>query len=211
MHVHVNAAVSTDGKLSSRQREQIAISGDEDFARMETIRAEADAVVVGVGTVLTDDPSLERHDESIGSEPPARVVADSRGRTPTDADILAGDRPTYLLVSAAAPEQRRRALERAGATVVVAGEDRVDLPEAFDELTTHGVSHLMVEGGGELIFSLFADELVDELTVYVGSMIIGGRGAPTLADGDGFVDEFPTLELRDVSRLDDGVVLAYDA
>jgi len=211
MHVHVNAAVSADGKLSSRQREQIAISGDEDFARMETIRAEADAVVVGVGTVLTDDPSLERHDESIGSEPPARVVADSRGRTPTDADILAGDRPTYLLVSAAAPEQRRRALERAGATVVVAGEDRVDLPEAFDELTTHGVSHLMVEGGGELIFSLFADELVDELTVYVGSMIIGGRGAPTLADGDGFVDEFPTLELRDVSRLDDGVVLAYDA
>lgn len=211
MHVHVNAAVSADGKLSSRQREQIAISGDEDFARMETIRAEADAVVVGVGTVLTDDPSLERYDESIGSEPPARVVADSRGRTPTDADILAGDRPTYLLVSAAAPEQRRRALERAGATVVVAGEDRVDLPEAFDELTTHGVSHLMVEGGGELIFSLFADELVDELTVYVGSMIIGGRGAPTLADGDGFVDEFPTLELRDVSRLDDGVVLAYDA
>ncbi|KAB7514918.1 2,5-diamino-6-(ribosylamino)-4(3H)-pyrimidinone 5'-phosphate reductase [Halosegnis rubeus] len=211
MHVHVNAAVSADGKLSSRQREQIAISGDEDFARMETIRAEADAVVVGVGTVLTDDPSLERHDESIGSEPPARVVADSRGRTPTDADILAGDRPTYLLVSAAAPEQRRRALERAGATVVVAGEDRVDLPEAFDELTTHGVSHLMVEGGGELIFSLFADELVDELTVYVGSMIIGGRGAPTLADGDGFVDEFPTLKLRDVSRLDDGVVLAYDA
>ena len=211
MHVHVNAAVSADGKLYSRQREQIAISGDEDFARMETIRAEADAVVVGVGTVLTDDPSLERHDESIGSEPPARVVADSRGRTPTDADILAGDRPTYLLVSAAAPEQRRRALERAGATVVVAGEDRVDLPEAFDELTTHGVSHLMVEGGGELIFSLFADELVDELTVYVGSMIIGGRGAPTLADGDGFVDEFPTLKLRDVSRLDDGVVLAYDA
>ena len=211
MHVHVNAAVSADGKLSSRQREQIAISGDEDFARMETIRAEADAVVVGVGTVLTDDPSLERHDESIGSEPPARVVADSRGRTPTDADILAGDRPTYLLVSAAAPEQRRRALERAGATVVVAGEDRVDLPEAFDELTTHGVSHLMVEGGGELIFSLFADELVDELTVYVGSMIIGGGGGPPPSPGGGIVDEVPPPQPPDGGRPDDGGGLGHRA
>ena len=210
MHVHVNAAVSVDGKLSSTRREQIAISGDEDFARMETIRAESDAVMVGVGTVLADDPSLERHDESLGRAPPARVVADSRGRTPTDADILAGDRPTYLLVSAATPPDRRRALERAGATVIVAGDERVALPEAFDELASHGVSRLMVEGGGELIFSLFEAELVDELTVYVGSMIIGGRGAPTLADGDGFVDEFPTLELRDVARLDDGVVLSYD-
>ena len=210
MHVHVNAAVSVDGKLSSARREQIAISGDEDFARMERIRANADAVMVGVGTVLADDPSLERHDESLGREPPARVVADSRARTPTDADILAGEPTTYLLVSDAAPAERRIALEQAGATLIVAGEDRVALSEAFAELEAAGIKRLMVEGGGELIFSLFEDGLVDELTVYVGSLVIGGRDAPTLADGEGFVADFPELDLHDVSRLDDGVVLSYE-
>ncbi|MDZ7747108.1 MAG: 2,5-diamino-6-(ribosylamino)-4(3H)-pyrimidinone 5'-phosphate reductase [Halobacteriales archaeon] len=210
MHVHVNAAISVDGKLSSRRREQIAISGDEDFARMERIRAESDAVMVGVGTVLADDPSLERHDESLGRVPPARVVADSRARTPTDADILAGERTTYVLVSEVAPETRRTALERAGATIIVAGENRVALPEAFAALEAAGIERLMIEGGGELIFSLFNERLIDELTVYVGSLVIGGREAPTLADGDGFVADFPELDLRDVSRLDDGVVLSYD-
>jgi 2,5-diamino-6-(ribosylamino)-4(3H)-pyrimidinone 5'-phosphate reductase len=69
----------------------------------------------------------------------------------------------------------------------------------------------MVEGGGELLSSLFAAGLVDELTLYVGSMLIGGRDAPTLVDGEGFVDpgEFPQLDLRDVKRVDDGVVLSY--
>ncbi|MFC6736019.1 dihydrofolate reductase family protein, partial [Halolamina salina] len=80
-------------------------------------------------------------------------------------------------------------------------------------LEAHGLERLLVEGGGELIFSLFAADLVDRLTVYVGSVVIGGRDAPTLADGEGFTDpdSFPELSLTDVERLDDGVVLTYDA
>ena len=198
MHVHVNAAVSVDGKLSTRRREQVAISGTADFARMERIRAESDAVAVGVGTVLADDPSLLRHDEHRRRELdkegfPARVVADSRARTPPDADILNGPATTYVLVTNGAPTER------------------VALPAALDALGARGVERLMVEGGGELIFSLFADSLVDELTLFVGSIVIGGRDAPTLADGEGFVEGFPELDLRDVERLDDGVVLSYEA
>jgi 2,5-diamino-6-(ribosylamino)-4(3H)-pyrimidinone 5'-phosphate reductase len=68
----------------------------------------------------------------------------------------------------------------------------------------------MVEGGGEVIFSLFAADLVDELTLFVGSTLIGGREAPTLADGEGFVEDFPDLTLTGVERLDDGVVLSYE-
>jgi 2,5-diamino-6-(ribosylamino)-4(3H)-pyrimidinone 5'-phosphate reductase len=68
----------------------------------------------------------------------------------------------------------------------------------------------MVEGGGEVIHSLFAAGLVDELSVYVGSLIIGGRDAPTLVDGDGFVEAFPSLSLRSTTRIDDGVLLKYD-
>lgn len=216
MHVHVNAAVSADGKLSTRRREQVRISGDEDFARVDRVRAENDAVLVGVGTVLADDPSLVRFDRAHREAleipgVPRRVVADSRARTPPDAEILAGDAPTTVLVSEAAPEERLDALREAGAEVVVAGEERVDLPRALADLESAGVADLMVEGGGELVFSLFADGLVDELTLYVGSLVLGGRDAPTIADGEGFVDReaFPRLSLERVERVDDGVVLNW--
>ncbi len=216
MHVVVNAAMSADGKLSSRRREQIAISGEADFARVDRLRAEADAVAVGVGTVLADDPSLVRHDEAHRADrrgpeapPPARVVVDSRCRTPADAAVLADDPATYVLTTDAAPDDRRATLSEAGATLLTAGDDRVDLPAALEALAAEGVDRLMVEGGGELIFSLFEAGLIDELSVYVGGLVIGGREAPTLADGDGFVEAFPELTLDDVRRLDDGVVLEW--
>lgn len=216
MDVLVNAAMSADGKLSSRRREQIAISGDADFARVDRLRAEADGIAVGVGTVLADDPSLVRHDEPYrrdqrgpDADPPVRVVADSRCRTPPDADVLAGDPDTFLLTSEAAPAEKRNALRESGAKTVVAGSERVDLVEAFNRLEAAGPERLLVEGGGELIFSLFEAGLVDELTVYVGNVIFGGRDAPTLADGDGFVSAFPELELSNVERLDSGVVLEW--
>jgi len=220
MHVHVNAATSADGKLSTRRREQIAISGPGDFDRADRLRAESDAVMVGVGTVLADDPSLtvddpDRRTERVArDEPatPARVVADSRGRTPPDARVLDGAADTYLLVSEATPGKRRATLaDRPGVELVVAGSDRVELPAALSDLAAAGVDRLMVEGGGELIFSLFAADLVDELSVFVGPTVIGGRDAPTLADGEGFVDtdEFADLELDGVERIDGGAVLRW--
>ncbi|MDS0292948.1 2,5-diamino-6-(ribosylamino)-4(3H)-pyrimidinone 5'-phosphate reductase [Halogeometricum luteum] len=218
MHVVVNAAASVDGKLSTRRREQVKISGADDFARVDRVRADSDAVLVGVGTVLADDPHLTLDDDNYrderrtaGRDPsPARVVADSRARTPSDARILDGAATTYLLASEAAPDDRIAALRDAGAEVVVAGRTRVSFPDALAELESRGVDRLMVEGGGEVIFSLFEDGLVDELTLYVGSVVFGGRDAPTLADGDGFVESFPRLELREVERIDDGVLLGYD-
>lgn len=217
MRIVVNAAVSADGKLSSRRREQIVISGPEDFERMDQLRADSDAVLVGVGTVLADDPHLtldaagrKRARRERGEpENPARVVADSAARTPPDARILDEAATTYVVVSDAAPAERIRGLREAGARVVVAGDERVDLVAACDALADEGIERLMVEGGGEIIFSLFARDLVDELTVYVGAKIIGGREAPTLVDGEGFTESFPELSLESVDRMDDGVVLRW--
>ncbi|MFB6111453.1 MAG: 2,5-diamino-6-(ribosylamino)-4(3H)-pyrimidinone 5'-phosphate reductase [Halobacteriaceae archaeon] len=218
MYVHVNAAMSADGKLSSRRREQIAISGPSDFDRVDRIRADSDAVMVGIGTVLADDPRLglesasrveERRAAGMAGHP-ARVVADSEARTPPDAAILDDTAATYILVSELAPAERRQALREAGAELLVTGDERVALPEALAGLETEGMDRLMVEGGGELLFSLFDAGLVDHLTVYVGSMLLGGREAPTLIDGEGWTADFPQLSLEAVDRLDDGVVLTYD-
>ncbi|MFB6229254.1 MAG: 2,5-diamino-6-(ribosylamino)-4(3H)-pyrimidinone 5'-phosphate reductase [Halobacteriales archaeon] len=217
MRVVVNAAMSADGKLSTRERRQLPISGPTDFERVDELRAESDAVMVGVGTVLADDPSLTVDDpvrtaiREADGEPiqPARVVADSECRTPLDSRVLDDATRTYLLASEAAPEARITELTEAGANVLVAGEDRTDLGEALSELEAEGVDQLMVEGGGEVIYSLFAAGLVDELSVYVGPTVIGGRDAPTLVDGEGFTEDLPRLSLLGVERIDDGVLLQW--
>lgn len=219
VHVHVNAAVSVDGKLSTHQREQIRISGPADFDRVDTLRADADAIMVGIGTVLADDPRLTVDSEDRraartdrGEQPnPTRVVVDTRARTPLEARVLDASAPTLILVGTAAPEASVDSLEAQGAEIHTEGTDRVDLRAALSTLERAGIDELLVEGGGELVFSLFHEGLVDKLSVYVGSLLIGGRESPTLADGEGFIDreKFPDLALDAVERLGEGVLLRY--
>ena len=217
MHTVVNAAMSVDGKLSTRRREQLTISGDDDFARVDRIRTAVDGILVGIGTVLADDPHLvlddpdgRRERQKAGRPPsPARIVVDSRGRTPPEGRICDDAAATYVVVSEQAPADSQQALREAGATVIVAGDDRVDLGLAVEKLEQAGIESLLIEGGGEIIYSAFEAGVVDELSVFVGSLVIGGREAPTLADGEGFVEQFPQLSLTAVDRVDDGVVLQY--
>ena len=209
MHVLLNAAMSLDGKLSTVHRTQVQLSGDADFDRLEAIRIGVDAVVVGVGTVLADDPGLVVAEEALPAEAtqPARVVFDSTARTPVDAAVLDARAPSFIITTPAAPAGRVEALRDAGARVLETAGAQVGVAPALQVLADEGVERVLIEGGGELIFSAVAAGVVDAVSLYIAPVIIGGADAPTLADGGGFTEAFPRFTLESVHRLDTGVVL----
>lgn len=212
----INSAMSADGKISSFQRRQIRISGPEDLARVAQLRASSDAIMVGVGTVLADDPGLKLKSSELRRsrlerglpENPIRVVADSQGRTPPDAKVLGEE--CILAVSESALPGRLE--ELAGkCQIIVCGRTRVDLQDLMTVLYERGVRRLMLEGGARLNWSMIQAGLVDEIYTYIGAMVIGGKDAPTLVDGAGFSDsdDFPRLELASLERLDEGALLKW--
>jgi 2,5-diamino-6-(ribosylamino)-4(3H)-pyrimidinone 5'-phosphate reductase len=212
--VFINSAMSVDGKISTIERRQVRISGKADLVRVDGLRAESDAVMVGVGTVLADDPSLRIKSDLLRRsrlerglpENPLRVVADSRCRTPEASKILG---PGCLIaVSRSAPNDRVSRLSPL-CQILTCGDGQVDLSELLNHLYEKGVRKLMVEGGAALNWSLIEGGLVDELYVYVGAMLIGGRDAPTLLGGAGFRADFPSLKLLGMDLLDDGVLLKW--
>lgn len=218
-YVVINAAMSADGKLSTRERRQVKISGIQDFARVDRLKAGCDAVMVGIGTVLADDPSLTVKSEECRrfrtdrgtDEHPVRIVVDSRARTPVTASILnKGPGKRVIAISKQADEKRVAEL-KPYATILESGETEVDLTQLMEQLGAMGIQRLMVEGGGTLIAGLISAGLVDEIYTYIGNIVIGGKDAPTLADGPGRVKEteFCRLDLIEVHRMDMGVLLHW--
>ncbi|HIH44923.1 MAG TPA: 2,5-diamino-6-(ribosylamino)-4(3H)-pyrimidinone 5'-phosphate reductase [Candidatus Methanoperedenaceae archaeon] len=217
-HVILNAAMSADGKIATYKRRQLRISGSEDFRRVDALRAGADAVMVGIGTVLADNPSLTVKSEELRrervaagrDENPVRIVVDSSARTPPGADLLRkGTGKRIIAVVKSAPSERIAAL-RGLAEIIVCGEKQVEPALLLGKLWEHGIRILMVEGGGTLNWALFSGDLVDEVFTFVGNIIIGGASAPTLADGSGFPEDgLKRLELQSVERMDEGVLLKW--
>lgn len=212
--VFINSAMSADGKISSIQRCQVRISSREDLDRVDRLRAESDAVMVGIGTVLADDPRLRVKSDLLRQsrakrglpENPLRIVADSLARTPPSASVLG---PGCLLaVSKSAPSDRLDNLS-GKSEIICCGREKVDLEELFSRLFEMGIRRIMVEGGARLNWSLVNLGLVDEIHVYLGAMLIGGEGAPTLLDGVGYSEDFPRLSLSYVQRVDEGVLLKW--
>lgn len=217
--VFINAAMSADGKISTIERTQTRISGEKDLDRFDSLKAGCDAIMVGIGTVLADDPSLtvksekrrERRRSAGQDENPLRIVVDSEARTPVDAEILnKGEGKRMIAVS------QRAILENVSqlgekADVLVCGMEEVDLKRLLHDLWLRGVRRVMVEGGAKLNWSLISQRLVDEIYTYVGNMIVGGETAPTLVDGEGFIkdEEMVKLELISAEKLDEGMLLKW--
>ncbi len=207
--VWVNCAVSLDGRLAFAGGARARLSSEEDLRRVHRLRARSDAILVGVGTVVLDDPSLRVQWDRIG-EPagpaPLRVVVDGSGRTPPGARVLDGSAPTLI-----ATTKRSSRTYPDGVGRLVAGSDRVDLAELFVELHRRGVRRLMVEGGSEILASVIRGGLFDRMTVYYAPVVVGGRTAPTMVSGPETrtPEELRALDLESVERLGAGFVATF--
>lgn len=209
-HVILNAAMTLDGKIATRTGSS-EISGPEDLKRVHQIRKENEAIMVGINTILVDDPRLTVHKiSSTLSDNPVRVVVDSKARTPLDARIMSEDAPTIIAVSKKALPENVENLKKK-AEVIVCGEDKVDLVDLMQKLKIKGINSLMLEGGATLNFSMLENGLVDEVRVCIAPMIAGGSAAKTLVDGEGFdyMKDSVKLELKKSYNLDKDLILEY--
>ncbi len=207
-YVILNAAMTLDGKIATKSGDS-RISGQEDLGRMHELRKEVDAIMVGIGTVLADNPSLTvRHTEG---KNPIRVVADSRARTPPDAKILDGSSPTIIATTVKAGGREMDGLRAAGAQLIIAGDERVDLPELLQQLHSRGIKKLLLEGGAALNWSMLEQGLVDEIQVTVAPRVVGGEGAKSLVGGAGFekISESVELEPTSVEQVGEDILLIY--
>jgi 2,5-diamino-6-(ribosylamino)-4(3H)-pyrimidinone 5'-phosphate reductase len=207
--VWLNCAASLDGRLAFAEGARARLSSPEDLARVQRIRAEVDGIVVGVGTVLLDDPSLRVHWELIGRPPgraPTRIVLDGSGRTPEGARVLDRSAPTLV-----ATTDRSRRQFPSHVRTVVAGTDRVDVRQLFSELGRLGFRRLLVEGGATVLASVVRSGLFDRWTVYYAPVAIGGARAPPVMSGPEShgPDDAVRVELSDLARVGEGFVATY--
>ena len=212
-HVTINCAMSADGKIALPNRKQVRISCDEDIKRMYNLRHDSDAVLVGIGTILADDPKLTVKEKYVENpKQPLRVVLDSKCRTHKDALVLNDISKTLIITKEGNGKQfEKKHIEAIGCKTN--NDGYLDLNCVLDLLSKKGVKKLLVEGGSTVIWSFLKIKLVDDLFVYIGPCIIGGKDTPTVADGSGIKNETELLSLRivNVKRLDEGVLIHYKA
>jgi diaminohydroxyphosphoribosylaminopyrimidine deaminase/5-amino-6-(5-phosphoribosylamino)uracil reductase len=187
--VVMKAAMTLDGKVATSTGDSRWISGEASRARSHRWRAELDAVAVGVGTVLADDPLLTARVEAVATQP-RRVVFDSEARLPLESSLVRSidEAPVIVIASRAAARTRTQALTAAGAEVItVAGENEAArVRAALDELGSRDVQSLLLEGGPHLAGAFLDASEIDEVRIFVAPIVAGGRQARSPIEGQGF-------------------------
>jgi 2,5-diamino-6-(ribosylamino)-4(3H)-pyrimidinone 5'-phosphate reductase len=203
--------MSADGKIALPSGKQLRLSSEPDIKRMYVLRNTCDAVLVGINTILSDDPKLTVKERYV-SHPrqPLRVVLDTHGKIPPDAQVLNTTAKTLIVT---APQTTlsfsKHHIEVAHCATDAAG--LIDLPLLLELLTQKGVTKLLVEGGGTVIWQFLRQNLIDDLYIYIAPVIVGGRHTPTVAHGSGIQTENEQIPLHIVAvkRLGDGILIQY--
>lgn len=215
--VYINIAMTADGKIDTFERRGSAISSPRDRERVDRLRADADAVMVGGRTLLDEDPKLTVKSEVLRAERvarglspnPVKVGVVTQAKIDADSQFLnSGPADIVIFTTRQTSKKYLSLLKSRQVDVYVDHAEKVNLKRALATLQDLGVERLMVEGGATLNFELMRLGLVDEITAYVAPMVFGGESAPTLAAGSGLKrSEAIPLELVEVEKWEDGGVL----
>ena len=216
-YIFINIATSADGKIDTFERKGSAISSKRDKERVDQLRADADAVLVGGKTLLGELPKLTVKSEALRearvkrgvTSNPIKVGVVTSADIPLDSDFIkAGPARAVIFTTSRTSISQLETLRANGVEVFVDDAPRVNLGKMMETLGELGVKRLMVEGGGTINFELLRLGLVDELMIYIAPMIFGGENAPTLASGFGLVrNEAIAMKLKNVETHEDGGVL----
>jgi diaminohydroxyphosphoribosylaminopyrimidine deaminase/5-amino-6-(5-phosphoribosylamino)uracil reductase len=184
--VTLKFAMTLDGKIATRAGDSKWISCEKSRQIVHRIRERVDAVMVGVGTLLADDPELSAR---LGRRVsyPTRIVIDSKALTPLDARMLSLPGETIIAVTNAAPEEKIRKLKQAGVRILIIEEDagRVSLPALMRELGALGIAGILLEGGGRIAASALSAGVVDKVIAFIAPKIVGGAEARSPIEGLG--------------------------
>jgi diaminohydroxyphosphoribosylaminopyrimidine deaminase/5-amino-6-(5-phosphoribosylamino)uracil reductase len=213
--VVLKMASSLDGKAAARDGSSTWISGEEARADVQRLRAWSDAIVVGSGTALADDPRLTVRDPAFASaRPPVRVIVDPSGRVTGDRRAFDTAAPTLVATTELAPVSRRQEWLDAGADVAVIDPDEtgVSLPGLMDVLGKRGIQGVLLEGGPTLAWSAIRDGVVDQIVLYVAPIVIGGADSPGWLAGMGApsLTRAPRMDIVSVERVADDLKVVAD-
>ena len=203
----LKTAMTLDGKIATATGDSQWITNEASRLRVHEMRDRSDAILVGIGTELHDDPSLTTRLPGVPGKNPIRIIVDSQARTPLDAHVVTdGAAKTIVATTEAAPKERVEALQSAGVEVLACGSGPVEVlacgsgPEVnlrvlMQELGKREITSVFVEGGGSIAFSLLAASLVDKVHAFVAPKIVGGADAKTPVEGAGFQKLADAVEL----------------
>jgi diaminohydroxyphosphoribosylaminopyrimidine deaminase/5-amino-6-(5-phosphoribosylamino)uracil reductase len=214
--ITVKAAMSLDGKIATRAGQSKWITGPEARACGMTLRTGADAILVGVNTIVMDDPALTRRQPGFADKPLRRIVLDPTGRIPLRSKVVAGKfaRWTTVVVTRAASPRRLSALRRRVRVLrAPVRNGGIDLPWLLRKLGRDQVTSLLVEGGGETNASFLLQRLAHRVAFFYAPLVLGGRDAPKTVAGRGLPGLTERIILHDVQwrRLGEDLLLTARA
>ena len=210
MHIILSAAISIDGKISTRSNDS-KLSSQEDSTRLHKLRSKVDAILIGKNTMLQDDPLLTvRHTKG---KNPTRIILDSKGTISKNSKIIkTSDKiPTIIAISKKISKANLSKLKKLPVEIIISGENSVNLKSLMKKLSTKKIQTLLVEGGGTVNWEFIKNNIFDELIITLSPYLIGGNNATSLVEGNGFakIINSPNLKLKSVKRLKNHLVINY--
>lgn len=206
--VVMKTAMSLDGKITTKTGDSKWISGEESRKRVHELRNQYSGIMVGINTVIEDDPLLNVRDINGNTKNPIRIVVDSKARTPLEAKIINSPEiaPTIIAVTDQAPNEKLNLLKEKEVQVIVcsAQNNRVDLRFLMQELAKQNIDSILLEGGGTLNFEAIQQGIVDKVIVFIAPKIIGGAETITPVEGRDISRLANTVELENLKTIQSG-------